>query len=250
MLTERQSERFPQWLDTVRQGLSRPVSTETATRSSPALRCPETPASSKETEIWIRVEGHNDTGSPQCVAPGRTLVGSTSTVKYPWYKGSTCWLSVAGRAVGLLTAPSRWRGLLPQTPGNWYWPGSRVRVHQLFPTDHRILGLIVPLTYAQWARIEPLFLIGRCGGAVPPAAVVIHNQPDLGALSHIPPMVFDHPGSMPVDGPALRHLRCPGPGLSGPVRPRRPDLPLGSVRADRASSAHIRGGMAVRFSPP
>ncbi|MFC8918330.1 DUF6355 family natural product biosynthesis protein [Streptomyces sp. NPDC047821] len=40
--------------------------------------------------IWIRVERHNDSGYPQCVAPGRTPLGPTSTVKYAWYTGSTC----------------------------------------------------------------------------------------------------------------------------------------------------------------
>ncbi|MEW9552323.1 DUF6355 family natural product biosynthesis protein [Nonomuraea sp. NPDC050783] len=41
--------------------------------------------------VWIRVERHLGLpGFDRCVPPGRTYLGSTSDVRYAWYKGSTC----------------------------------------------------------------------------------------------------------------------------------------------------------------
>ncbi|WP_228973017.1 DUF6355 family natural product biosynthesis protein [Streptomyces sp. DH12] len=40
--------------------------------------------------IWIRVERHGAGGYDKCVGPNRTYLGSTSVIKYAWYKGGTC----------------------------------------------------------------------------------------------------------------------------------------------------------------
>ncbi|UUS34331.1 DUF6355 family natural product biosynthesis protein [Streptomyces changanensis] len=40
--------------------------------------------------IWIRVERHGASGFDKCVGPNRTYLGSTSVIRYAWYKGGTC----------------------------------------------------------------------------------------------------------------------------------------------------------------